>query len=186
MANFEFVNLNWILNHKLIAPRSDEDKLTYMTQSEDSLCCADSLPESNKIIKIDHIPFYFPKFDKNSCDNLQCKEQKIDFTKRKYTAVHVLGYSDFEDFEEDFTFFDSVHPVLKIPVLLHHSWRGSRPFSLQYTDNRCSFALLAKTLNLSPIGIFRFSDSFRESIDSCSLSLPLNPGMHIFAITLEY
>ncbi len=195
MGSFINIDLKNFFNHKLIG--CDYNIKNNESLENKGICNfylkPELLPNSNERIFVNKTPFIFPDKSDDVYDNFTCEEQFISFPQGYYTHIHMLGLSEWGDFEDIIKILldDEEKGECKIFFL---DW--SRKFSsdgkmIRFDfdnkyDNSCFPAFKSVISNYDTQSIFYNNCSLiNNSKEINSIILPYNPNMHIFAITLS-
>lgn len=146
---------------------------------------AEQLPDSNSNIEVDNVPFLFPKKEVGEKNNIEFNNQVISLPKGNYRNLFVLGAAENGSY---------------IETLIIRNKNISQKIRLGLTDwlnETCEFnetiAYHCYGCHSTKAGIISTFEpkmwlqriDLPENLLAEELSLPDNPGMHIFAITLE-
>ncbi|MGH6689157.1 MAG: hypothetical protein ACREF4_00530 [Gammaproteobacteria bacterium] len=145
---------------------------------------AEELPPGGTLCAFHGIPFRFPPTDDGARNNVACVGQDITFPETRIAGFSVLGASDFRS--EDDAHVRAPHGQTR---RVHLGLSGFWPRSRASFGNR--LALSCRRLhyprhvqaNMGP-RLWIHSVAFAP-VRSGALSLPDNPALHLFALTLK-
>jgi len=141
----------------------------------------DDLPDSFGEIKINDISFIFPDKSPDKYDNITCEEQIIYIPSAKYSTVYVLGLCEWGDFSEKINLQFEDHISEEIEVFFLDWFNYKWPSKYYDINKNCEVAIKA---NYNSIYYNRCCICNSSKVLK-SITLPYNPNMHIFGITLE-
>lgn len=148
---------------------------------------AEDLPESNSLINVEEIPFKFPskvRYDKN---NMEFAEQIIDIEPNYYRCIHILGAADNGSFIEP---IELITERNKIQVLIGLTdWISKQPTFNEKIAFRCKGAHSKRSGYIEAIDTtiwYQKIEILKYGNEISKLVFIDNPGMHIFALTLEH
>lgn len=192
MAEFAFININNIYNHKFIVDDDfDENDYEGMNKGMDGRYFKGSLlPDSLEKVIIEGVPFIFPDKSNHKYDNFICEEQCIKVDKGSYKKIHFLGCSEFDNLKDEIVLLSEGCITKHEKIAFNHCFFG------YFTENKnweydivqnCSNAFKSEdTQRKWPMYIYLYSiDLIDVDIAIESICFPYNPLIHIFAITLE-
>ena len=138
------------------------------------------LPVGDKESRL--ISFYYPDNHTGVKNAVACNGQKINFDQGQYANLYVLGASTDGDSSGDFLLNYASAP--KEAKLTMNSWIGSTG-----TENESILIRHIHTVDgdnwQKPCRLFHYVIPLDKTQDLSSITLPKNPSMKIFAMTLE-
>lgn len=145
---------------------------------------AEYFPDSGTTILVNQIPFFINNEGPDSPDNMELNNQTITFKRNLYKFIHILGCSDNGSFKEPLILASNEFTVeLKLGLT---EWLEKEPLFGEKVGIKCGHihSGVGKIYSFEPI-VWHQTIKVDESVKWDRIKFIDNPGMHIFAITLE-
>ena len=187
MGNMQIFDLTEHFNNDGIS--SDQDRTDGDFTGTGQTYPEEDLPPSNTRVSYGGVPFAFPDKSDGALNNISLEGQRLFVTERCYERLFILGAADVTSLEDRMVVASGQETHHDLPLQLS-SWRLGR--NLKYGELpaiKCSgFHFPSQHVSTEKLdityGIWMQTISLPR-ITVTSILMPDNPGMHIFALTLE-
>ncbi len=187
MRNTQILDLTGHFNNDGIS--SDEDRTDGDFTGTGQTFPEEDLPPSNSRVTYSGVPFTFPDKSDGALNNISLEGQRLFVSKGYYERFFILGAADVTSLEDSLAVVSEQGMHHDLPLQLS-SWRLGR--NLKYGEIpaiRCSgFHFPSQHVNTERLDVtygIWMQTILLPRIPITSILLPDNPGMHIFALTLE-
>ena len=185
---FELLDLSTYFNQDGIS--SDEDRTDGDFAGTGRTYPAEDLPSSNSILRCDNVLFRFPDKRDGAKNNIALEGQRIPVPMHPYESLHLLGVSAGTSLEDTVRFFFADGVSEEAFLGLSSSRRGH---DLKYGERvaiQCTgFHYPSRHVYTDKLdliyGIWMQTVPVRSYKPLLTIQLPDNPGMHVFALTLQ-
>jgi hypothetical protein len=148
---------------------------------------AELLPNFNKdvVIVVNDVPFQLNKSAPDCADNMEFNNQYIKFKPNIYKTIHVLGCADNGSYIEPI-YLETKNTSIEVKLGLT-DWLTEKPIFDEKIAFRCKYVHTQRgnLSNFQPTIWYQKISLFISNMRCFGMKFIDNPGMHIFAITLE-
>lgn len=187
MKGFVPLDLTDYYNHILIGDRQKMDESSLEDAGiHGNLADPADFPKSH--VCIDAIPFILPDKTVRLYDNITCEGQTILLPGQSFHKIHCLGNSESDNFTEELSvqFADGGSETVWVffPFCYKKEWKWNFEKEI-FHKVAFEFPVYNSESHKANMDVFYLFGEVRcDKLMSC-LTLPYNPSVHLFAVTLE-